>query len=71
MSVELRAPMPGKILEILVKIGDRVKEDEEVVLLEAMKMENLIYAPAAGTIKEILINVNDSVKTEQVMIIIG
>jgi acetyl-CoA carboxylase biotin carboxyl carrier protein len=71
MSVELRAPMPGKILEILVKIGDRVKEDEEVVLLEAMKMENLIYAPAAGPIKEILINVNDSVKTEQVMIIIG
>jgi biotin carboxyl carrier protein len=63
--------MPGKILEVLVKIGDQVKEDDEVVMLEAMKMENPIYAPAGGTVKEIKVKANDSVETEQVMIIIG
>jgi len=62
--------MPGKILEVLVKVGDQVKEDDEVVMLEAMKMENPIYAPAGGTVKEIKVKANDSVETEQVMIVI-
>jgi biotin carboxyl carrier protein len=70
MSVEVRAPMPGKILEVLVKVGDQVKEDDEVVMLEAMKMENPIYAPADGTVKEIKVKANDSVETEQLMIVI-
>jgi acetyl-CoA carboxylase biotin carboxyl carrier protein len=71
MSVELKAPMPGKILEVLVKVGDQVKEDDEVIMLEAMKMENPIYAPADGTVKEIRVKANDSVETEQVMMVIG
>jgi biotin carboxyl carrier protein len=71
MDVELKAPMPGKILEVLVKVGDQVKEDDEVIMLEAMKMENPIYAPADGTVKEIKVKANDSVETEQVMMIIG
>ncbi len=70
MSVELKAPMPGKILEVLVKVGDQVKEDDEVIMLEAMKMENPIYAPADGTVKEIRVKANDSVETEQVMMVI-
>jgi len=70
MSVEVKAPMPGKILEVLVKIGDQVKEDDEMVILEAMKMENPIYAPAGGTVKEIKVKASDSVNTDQVMIII-
>jgi biotin carboxyl carrier protein len=71
MSVEVKAPMPGKILEVLVKAGDQVKEDDEIVMLEAMKMENPIYAPAGGTIKEIKVKANDSVDTDQVMLVIG
>ena len=70
MSVDLKAPMPGKILEVLVKVGDQVKEDDEVVMLEAMKMENPIYAPASGTVKEIKVKANDSVETEQLMMVI-
>jgi biotin carboxyl carrier protein len=70
MSVEVKAPMPGKILEVLVKVGDQVKEDDEILMLEAMKMENPIYAPAAGTVKEIMIKANDSVETEQLMMVI-
>lgn len=70
MSVDLKAPMPGKILEVLVKVGDQVKEDDEVIMLEAMKMENPIYAPADGTVKEIKVKANDSVETEQLMMVI-
>ena len=71
MSVDVKAPMPGKILEVLVKVGDQVKEDDELVMLEAMKMENPIYAPADGVVKEIKVKANDSVETEQVMIVLG
>ncbi|MCX5824766.1 MAG: acetyl-CoA carboxylase biotin carboxyl carrier protein subunit [Deltaproteobacteria bacterium] len=70
MSVDLKAPMPGKILEVLVKVGDHVQEDDEVIMLEAMKMENPIYAPASGTVKEIKVKANDSVETEQLMMVI-
>lgn len=70
MSVEVKAPMPGKILEILVNVGDKVNEDDELILLEAMKMENPIYAPAGGTVKEIKVKANDSVETEQLMMVI-
>lgn len=71
MSVEVKAPMPGKILEVLVKVGDQVKEDDEVIMLEAMKMENPIYAPADGTVQEIKVKANDSVETDQLMMVIG
>jgi biotin carboxyl carrier protein len=71
MSVEVKAPMPGKILEVLVKVGDQVKEDDEVVMLEAMKMENPIYAPVDGTVTEIKVKANDSVETEQVLVVLG
>ncbi|MBU2252809.1 MAG: acetyl-CoA carboxylase biotin carboxyl carrier protein subunit [Proteobacteria bacterium] len=70
MSIELRAPMPGKILEVMVNVGDKVNEDDEVIMLEAMKMENPIYAPASGTVKEIKVKANDSVDTEQLMMVI-
>jgi biotin carboxyl carrier protein len=71
MSVEVKAPMPGKILDVLVKVGDQVKEDDEVVMLEAMKMENPIYAPTDGTVTEIKVKANDTVETEQVLVVLG
>jgi len=70
MSVRVEAPMPGKILEIKVKVGDRVKEDDELAVLEAMKMENLIYAPAGGTVKDITAGAGENVSTGQVIMII-
>lgn len=71
MSVEVKAPMPGKILQVLVKVGDTVKEDDEIAMLEAMKMENPIYAPADGTVTDIKVKANDSVETEQVLMVLG
>jgi acetyl-CoA carboxylase biotin carboxyl carrier protein len=70
MSVDVKAPMPGKILEVLVKVGDTVNEDDELLILEAMKMENPIYAAAGGVVKEIKVKVNDSVDTDQLMMVL-
>ncbi len=70
MSVDVVAPMPGTIMEVLVKVGDAVKEDDEVVILEAMKMENPIAAPADGVVKEIKVKEDDKVDTDQVLVIL-
>lgn len=67
---EVLAPMPGNIIEILVKVGDKVKEDDELIILEAMKMENPICAPADGTVKEIKVNEKDVVEADQLLIIL-
>ena len=70
MSVEISAPMPGSIVEILVKVGDEVKENDEVIILEAMKMENPIFAPSDGTVKEIKVQEKDSVEADQILMVL-
>lgn len=50
---DLKAPMPGLVLNVLVKPGDAVKKNEPVLVLEAMKMENVIKAPGDGVVKAI------------------
>jgi len=62
--------MQGVILEILVKEGDKVAEDDELLILEAMKMENPIYAPSNGTVKEIKIKKKDGVEVDQILIVL-
>ena len=66
----VEAPMPGKITEIKVKVGDTVKEDDELMILEAMKMENLIIAPISGKVVELGVAVNAMVATRQVLAVI-
>jgi 3-methylcrotonyl-CoA carboxylase alpha subunit len=58
---ELEAPMPGKIIAILVGTGDRVEKDVPLLILEAMKMEHTIRAPARGRIARILCRVGEQV----------
>lgn len=70
MAVNIVAPMPGTISEILVEVGDQVKADEELIILEAMKMENPITAPASGTVKEIKVAEEDKVDTNQLLIVL-
>jgi len=70
MSVEVLAPMPGKIIEVLVNVGDKVSEDDELLILEAMKMENPVYATADGVVKEIKVKKDDTVDSDQLLIII-
>ena len=61
-SVQIAAPMPGKILSVKVKAGDEVKKGQVVAILEAMKMENEIVAPQDGTVAGV--NVNDGANVE-------
>jgi biotin carboxyl carrier protein len=70
MSVEILAPMPGKIIDVLVKVGDKVSEDDELLILEAMKMENPVYATADGVVKEIKVGKDDTVDSDQLLLIL-
>jgi len=70
MSTEIKAPMTGKIISIVVHIGDQVKEEDEVIIMDAMKMEIPVYAPADGVVKDIQVKEGDSVKTDQVVMIL-
>ena len=70
MAIEILAPMPGTIINILVNEGDEVLEYQEVVILEAMKMENAIPTPEAGKVKEIKVKVDDKVSTDQVLMVL-
>ena len=65
---DLKAPMPGKILSILVKQGDLVAKGQGLVILEAMKMENTLKCPKDGVIKEIKTAQDDSVEKNQILI---
>jgi len=62
------APIPGSILEILVKVGDRVEVGQTVVKMEAMKMENEINAPIAGTVSRVLVEVGNAVNQGQKLV---
>jgi len=70
MATEILAPMPGTIIKVLVKEGDEVLEYQEVVILEAMKMENAIPTPEAGKVKEIKVKKDDKVSTNQVLMVV-
>ena len=61
------APLPGRIIELKVKVGDAVKAGQEVAVLEAMKMENATTSDFAGTVKQILVRQGQTVATDAVL----
>ncbi|MBO5700105.1 MAG: biotin/lipoyl-binding protein [Bacteroidales bacterium] len=65
------SPLPGVILEVSVKVGDVVKRGDKVMVLEAMKMENVIEATADGTVTAIKVDKGDSVLEGAPLVIIG
>jgi biotin carboxyl carrier protein len=65
---EIKAPMPGLILSVDVKIGQEVKEDDSLLVLEAMKMENVLTSPRDGIIKYISITKGETVNKNQLLI---
>ena len=64
------APMAGTVLRILVKEGQKVKKGENLIILEAMKMENEIVADEDGVVRRILVKENDSVESDQALLIL-
>jgi len=65
---KIKAPMPGKVIDVLVKVGDVVNEDDSILILEAMKMENNIKSPIKGEIKSVTIQKNDTVQKNEILI---
>jgi len=65
---DMKAPMPGLILDILVTPGQEVKKGDQLLILEAMKMENVLKAPGDGTVSSIEVAKGDSVEKGQVLI---
>ena len=65
---ELKAPMPGLVLEISVEVGQAVTKGDRLLVLEAMKMENVIKCPTDATVASIEINKGETVEKNQVMI---
>lgn len=68
VSGDITAPMPGLILDIAVKTGDTVAEGDTLLILEAMKMENVIKAEAGATVTNVLLAVGDTVEKNQLII---
>jgi biotin carboxyl carrier protein len=65
---ELRAPISGRIVEVLVKAGDDIKKGQQMVVLEAMKMQNHIYSPATAKISELRVKEGQTVKTGEILV---
>ena len=68
---KVTSPLPGTILKINVKIGDMVTEGQNVIVMEAMKMENQIQTTKGGEVTAIKVNVGESVLQDDVLIEIG
>ncbi|MBL7849774.1 MAG: biotin/lipoyl-binding protein [Cyclobacteriaceae bacterium] len=64
----VKAPMPGLIIDLRVQAGDEVKPGDPLLILEAMKMENILKSPGAGIVKKVKIKKGDSVEKGQVLI---
>lgn len=68
--IEITAPMGGKVLDVKVKPGDSVNEDDEVLILEAMKMELPVVSTGSGTVKEVKCASGDTVEADSVLIVL-
>ncbi|TCD11542.1 acetyl-CoA carboxylase biotin carboxyl carrier protein subunit [Pedobacter frigidisoli] len=65
---EIKAPMPGLVLKVSVTEGEDVKKGDNLLILEAMKMENILKSSADGIVKRILVNQGDKVEKNQILI---
>jgi len=71
MAEEVRAPLAGTITSVLVETGGKVEMDDEILVIEALKMQNFIYAPCAGTVQEVKVKVGDKVNEDDLLMVIG
>ncbi len=68
--VELRAPMSGNIWKLECRAGEKVRQDDAVMILEALKMETELFAPASGVVHEIHVKEGDAIEEDEVLLVI-
>jgi biotin carboxyl carrier protein len=69
-SQAIKAPMPGRVVRVLVAVGDHVTAKQAVVVVEAMKMENELRTPRAGVVKEVLVTPGATVESGAVLVVV-
>jgi biotin carboxyl carrier protein len=69
-AIRISSPMPGRVMRVLVSVGDRVSARQGVVVVEAMKMENELRTPKDGVVKEVLVVAGAAVETGAVLVVI-
>lgn len=67
----ITAPIPGKVMSVMAKVGDSVSAGQVLLVIEAMKMENNIISPIDGTVKEIAVSNNADVSTGDLLAVVG
>jgi acetyl-CoA carboxylase biotin carboxyl carrier protein len=67
LATPITAPMVGKILKVEKNVGDRVDEDEVVLVMEAMKMEIPVVAPTSGVLKDLKVSAGQAVEADQLL----
>jgi len=70
MSEEILAPLAGKIIKMHINPGSSIEEDDEIFVIEAMKMETPVYAPCNGKIASINVNEGDDVDEDDLIALI-
>ncbi len=70
MAEEILAPLSGRIIQLDLEVGKTVEEDEEILVIEAMKMETPVFAPLGGQVKEVRVGEGDEVEEDQVLVVI-
>ena len=71
MAQEMVATLPGKVSQVKIKVGAKVEEDEEALIIEAMKMETPIFIPCNGTVKKVFVREGDEVDEGAILAIIA
>lgn len=70
-EIRVTAPMPGNVLDVLVAVGQHVNAGDNLIMLEAMKMENEIVAPSNGIVKQIAVSKSATVETNALLVILS
>ena len=70
MATPVTVPMVGKIVSVAVKVGDKVEENDQVAVLEAMKMEMPVVATVGGVVKQVCVSAGQEVEAEVPIVII-
>lgn len=68
MAEEVRAPLAGNLWKVVVEVGATVKEDDELVIIEALKMESPIYAPCDGKVAAIHVKEGDKIEEDDLLV---
>ena len=71
MATEVRSPTTGIVIEIKTKVGDSVAADDEMVIIESMKMHIPVTAPGAGSVQEMRVSEGDQITEDDVVAIIA